>query len=253
MKAGLLLAAALLALGGPASGRSRYGVALADPIWLVVPATDEGRELSVAQGEWVTRTTLLPAGLAQLEEDAVGADGLLVYPKGEKLMLREIGNGTGWCTILARKLGPNGRGEPGSLHEEICFLDGDGDGRLDTNVRVRGLPATGLFGAALPHKSSSSIRPVGIRHLAPEQTDAPFVVGVKYSGVYLGGTPHFTVYFGQAGADQPVGGSMKLARDGRIDLLGASYRVLSRDKQAIHVRVEKAIPAQRFQVSAGVF
>jgi hypothetical protein len=246
-----LLAVAIV-LPIPIQARSLLGVALADPIWLVQPAGDQGTELNVAEGDWVTRTALLPGGLSLLIDDAVAADGGLVYPKGEKLMLRRFGDDQAWCTIWARKIGTKGVGEPGSLGEEICFLDADRDGRFDSSVRVKGLAATGIFGAAMPHRTRTALRPTAYHPVEPRQKDLGFVVGVKFSGIYLGGAPHFTVYYGQGETATAVGKSMTMARHGRIEILGASYLILEQEKHVVKVRVERSSPAQPFQLTNGI-
>jgi hypothetical protein len=254
MKLGMLAFGALLAVSAPALGRSFMGMPIADPIWLVQAAGDQGREITANEGEWVTRVPLLPGALAELTEDAVAAaDGALVYPKGEKLILRMIGNSPGFCTITHRKVGKTKVGLPGSSGNDVCFFDSDGDDRFDASVRIKNFSGTTIFGASIPYRNRVPIRPAAFRRLERTQTDRPFFVGVKFSGVYLGGKPHLTVYYGADGAEMPVGTSMKLARDGKIDILGASYSVLGREGHVIRLRVDRAIPAQPFQLSEGVF
>jgi len=230
------------------------GMAIVDPVWLVQAASDQGSEITANEGEWVTRTALLPGGLAELQEPAVSAaDGSLVYPGDEKLVLRSIDDEPGLCTITHRKIDKAKIGAPGSSSNDVCFLDTDGDGRFETSLRIKNLSGTSIFGASLPYRHRVALRPAAYRRLEASAMDPPLFVGVKFSGVYIDGKPHFTVYYGAEGHEAAVGKSMRLARDGKIDILGATYSILARDKHMIRVRVEKAIPAQRFQLTEGVF
>lgn len=254
MKARAALLAAFLGFSAPVIARSFLGMVIVDPVWLVQAASDQGSEITANEGDWVTRTSLLPGGLAELQEPAVSeADGNLVYPGNEKLVLRSIGDEPGLCTITHRKIDKAKVGLPGSSSNDICFVDSDGDGRFETSLRIKNIPGTSSFGASLPYRHKVPLRPAAYRRLEPTAMDKPLFVGVKFSGVYIDGKPHFTVYYGEEGHEVAVDRSMQLARDGKIDIFGATYSILARDKHVIKVHVDKAIPAQRFQLTDGVF
>jgi hypothetical protein len=247
----LLAAAAAATLVVPAAARSLFGMRLADPVWLVTPAQDEGAELTVRIDEWVTRTPLRPGGLTQLADNAVLPDGRVAAAAGETLFLRIIG-GPAWCTTSSRKPGAGAPGKLSSANSDPCFFDRDGDGRFEETVRIRMMPGTSIFGAAPLHTDVDQIRPVAYRKLELTDTKRPFWIGVKFSGVYITGKPHFTLHYGVEGYEMALGRSMTLARQGKIEIFGATYTVLSHEKKVVRVRVEKAIPGQTFQLTTGV-
>lgn len=224
---------------------------MSPPIWLVQPASDQGQELTVQVGEWITQTPLLPGGFAELVEDARDEQGRSAALSGDELFLRLVNGEQAFCTYASRRPGTP-IGKIGSAETDPCFIDRNGDGQFEVAARVRMLPPATIFAVAPVRERARPIPPVRYRRGDPSKTKHAYSVGVKFDGVYLGGAPVFKVYFGAGGGGIPVTGSMKLARNGTADIFGARFTVLSRDKKIMRVRVDRAIPAQTFALSNGV-
>ena len=224
--------------------------------WIVQPDTTQVGERSVRDGEYVLKHRLLPPSLVELREDVRDAkSGKLLAKAGDQLFGLLTSGAPVFCvnSVPKQNLGRSLLFGSGNLQR--CLIDNDTDGRLDAAFNadnaIAGLPN---FMRKRP-KKPDAVTGGAYASIDPGQDRQNYFVAVRYEGragiVGKGSVPTFSIRYGTDGNvgsltyDKiPENGTLPIA----MTILGARFLVLSRDEEVIRVKVEEAMPEQRFGV-----
>lgn len=224
--------------------------------WIVQPDPAQVGERDVRDGEYVLKHRLLPPSLVELRDDVRDAkSGKIVAKAGDQLFGLLTSGAPVYCvnSVPKQNLGRSLLFGSGNLQR--CLIDHDADGRLDTAFNagnaIAGLPN---FTRKRP-KKPDAVTGGTYAPIDPRQDRQNYFVAVRYEGragiVGKGSVPTFSVRYG---TDGNVGSLTydKVAEDGAMPIgmmiLGARFQIVSRDGEVIRVRVEEAMPEQRFGV-----
>lgn len=241
--------AALAALGSdPTSAKSSLlAPILADPVWEVEAGTDAGKELILDRNGVVTSARVLPGRVVALSENAASStDGKILVAKGAALFLYHTIHGEVFCASALLKL------DGGKIP---CLIDSDRDGRFDRAMRILVPESPGRFGAGIIGRGDpTAITPIGSTALEPRDYAAPQLVRIVMTGSGRDNAS-FNVVINVRGKDVPIRGlygRAKGAFPAAADVFGARIVVLGVEGKATHIRIERAIPKQAFQLSDGI-
>jgi hypothetical protein len=224
--------------------------------WIVQADPAQIGERSVRDGEYVVKHRLLPPSLVELRDDVRDAkSGKTLAKAGDQLFGLLTSGAPVFCVNSVPKLNLGRSLLFGSGNLQRCLIDGDADGRLDSAFNagnaIAGLPN---FSRKRP-KKPDAVTGGSYTPIDPAQDRQNYFVAVRYEGragiIGKGTVPTFSIRYG---TDGNVGSLTydKVAENGAMPIgmtiLGARFLVLSRDDEVIRVRVEEAMPEQRFGV-----
>lgn len=224
--------------------------------WIVQPDVGQLGVRKVADSAYVLKHRLLPPSLIQLQDDVKDAKSGKVLAKSGDQLFGLLSRGAPVFCInavpkqdLARSL------LFGSGNLQRCLIDNDADGRLDSHFNagnaVLGLPN---FSRKRP-KKANAVSGGSYRQIDPALDNQNYFVGVRYEGtvgmIKKQPSPTFSIRFGTEGNTGMISGDTRSADKGFpfiIRALGSSFSVLAIENDVISVRVDQAVPEQRFGV-----
>lgn len=243
-------------------GASAVSVHL-NSIWLVEPSENTSEAQSIAPGEMLVTTRLIPPALVVLE-DAVMDPNNSSFPILAGTQLFGTLDGSIWrtkpstvpvfCEIKGFVAEP-GRRSRGDVVVRRCLVDSNSDGVFEgvfsTYSCLTEFPNIANFD--LPKKMPTvSAR---YKRLKPSDISDGPRVGIVFDGFnYMNGGPRFFRAFGD-GSPIPAFGrlSQKKTNDGLQELFGARFAILDQgtDRAKVKVELKQGIPAQTFAMLGG--
>jgi hypothetical protein len=232
-------------------------------IWLVEPSENTSEARTIAPGEMLVTTRLIPPALVVLEDTVIDPNNSsFPIPAGTQLF--GTLDGSIWQPKLSAKpvfceikgfVAEPGRRSRGDIVVRRCLLDSNSDGAFDGIFSINSCLAEfpNIANFDLPKKMSTvSAR---FKQLKPSDISDGPRVGIVFDGFnYMNGGPRFFRAFGN-GSPIPAFGrlSQKKAKDGLQELFGARFAILDQgtDRAKVKVELRQGIPTQTFAMLGG--
>ena len=223
--------------------------------WIVQPDASQLGVRKVSDSAYVLKNRLLPPSLIELEDDVKDAkSGKILAKSGDQLFGLLSRGAPVFCVNavpkpdLARSLFVSG-------NLQRCMIDNDADGRLDSHFNAgNAVPGLPNFSRKRP-KKDKAVSGGSYRHIDPALDNQNYFVGVRYEGT-VGKLskqpwPTFSVRFGTEDNTGRMSDNTMSADEGfpfMVRVLGSSFSVLAIENDVISIRVDQAVPEQRFGV-----
>ena len=240
----LLLGGAFSAATAEAPGGSPGQMATR---WVIEPIDPPAGERLLASKEYVLKQRLLPTGLMRLPRAVGQAEAGAELAAGTELIEVKSTAGIVFCEGQIRSKKMIG----GRL--QVCFLDGDFDGRLESTFRSSSqAPALVMIGGLMPKKRMALAAPIAIDRADPATSQLGTFVAIERRNFFnIYSRESFMILFGSSEQQERITWPVQFKAaemPKELDILGARFTALRETGGRMAIRVDQAMPAQPFGV-----